>query len=87
MTDKLDALAEDGYMSAPEAKTFRALIEGLQMLAEHTKDRLDGAYPISAEHDVMWCDGDIDPRSPQADRLRALGWHWDNDVERWAWFA
>lgn len=83
----MDDEDNDQYMKAPEANSLRGLIEALGILAASLPNGLDEKYTLDAEHDVFWCSGDVDRKSDAGRRLIALGWHWDDDVERWAYFT
>ena len=41
---------------------------------------------ISAEHDVIYLPFDAED-DPDAERLKALGCHWDGSVDSWAMFT
>jgi hypothetical protein len=59
--------------------TFNQVVEGLQILAK---------YEDGNEHDIIWA-GRISPSLTEEEKkkLNDLGWHYDEDVERWGIFV
>jgi hypothetical protein len=80
-------VSDKTYGRAPEAKTIRGFIEALQILATAIPDGLDAKYTMDSEHDVLWSDGNIALDSEAGKRLMLLGWHFDEEVDRWAYFT
>ena len=65
--------------------TFSQVVEGLQILAKYE----DGnEHTVTAEHDIIWA-GRISPSLTEEEKkkLNDLGWHYDEDVERWGIFV
>ena len=60
--------------------TIENLIEGLQILAKEGSK----GHCICAEHDIIYAGPETEVSPEAASRLTLLGWHIDEDVERWA---
>lgn len=65
--------------------TYRAIIEGLQIIAEtHSPNGIDG-YGVDAEHDVLYAGPEASKiLKSVSDKLLALGWFVDDDIDRFA---
>ena len=60
---------------------IQEVIEGLQILAPHAGD-------VCAEHDIIYAGPEGAKLSPQeCSRLLELGWHYSDEVDRWAKFV
>lgn len=65
--------------------TYKALIEGLQILAKYEgEDKHIGG----AEHDILCAArSSVEVSAEDAERLDALGWHKDSEMDSWARFV
>lgn len=78
------------YMTNPQAKTLNGLVQSFMLFGLHTEKGMDQSYPIDAEHDILYgpCDSDeIPEESEDGKKLLALGWHYDDDAGRWAYYT
>ncbi len=75
----------DIYMTDPHAKTVFGIIQALKIIYA---GKLDTKWPIQAEHDVLYVGGDhISQSSDDGKKLHALGFHWDESADCWAYFT
>lgn len=84
--DERDSL----YMKDPRAKSLEGLILALNIFANYCEKGLAHTYGLQAEHDVLYgpADNAAIPEDSQEGRLLImLGWHYEDDVESWAYFT
>jgi hypothetical protein len=60
------------------------IIQGLQIINAHAPEELN-KYDVAVEHEVLYAGYHHMPKPAQA-RLKALGWHYDDDFDCWALF-
>ena len=83
-------MTDDLYMSAPESKSIKGVIEALTIFAKYTEKGINERYFCGAEHDELYIYVDIEkltPESPDGQRLQALGFHPSSEVETWSYFT
>lgn len=82
-------MSDDNYMSADNANSADAFIEGLRIFAKYWDNGTSQKYFMGGEHDVIYIydSADIDEDSEDGRHLSALGFHYDQCFDGWAWFT
>lgn len=83
-------VTEDVYMSAPESKSIKGYIEGLQIIAKYLDEGEDSKFFCNAEHDVIGLSLSTETLPVDTEdgaRLYALGFHPSSDLEYWQYFT
>lgn len=64
---------------------FTAFAEAMLIFARNSRDN---HHDLTAEHDQIWAGDDADQFSPEdRERLEALGWQIDLDINRWCHYV
>lgn len=74
-------------MSDHKAKSIGGLIESFHIFAKFAEKGYQAAYILNAEHDIIYGPENPPRATLEGQRLEALGWHWEEDVESWAMFT
>ncbi len=78
------------YNKDPRAKSVLGFIDGLNILAPHMELGVDSKYFLGSEHDNIYIyteEGAPAEESAEGLRLSELGFHYDEDVEGWAYYT
>ena len=88
--EEVETEADKQYMKSADAKSVVGFIKGLNLLAKHMEDGVDTKFFLGAEHDVIYVyteEGEPKKDSLDGIGLSELGFHYDEDVEGWAYFT
>ena len=92
--DELEEVEKESdrrYNQDPNAKSVLGFIQGLSLfLQQFMKHGADTKYFLGAEHDVIYIyteGGKPDEECAEGLRLSELGFHYDEDVEGWAYYT
>lgn len=83
-------MSDDNYMKSPISNTIIGFITGLKIIAEHEADGLDTKFFMGAEHDIIYfyINNEALPTDSEAGReLDSLGFHYDEELDSWAYFT
>jgi hypothetical protein len=81
-------MTDDIFLTDPRAKTVEGMIAGLTILATHMEKGMQERYFCGGENYVLHIYvrvGDCPEDSPDGQKLRALGFHTEDDG--WAYFT
>jgi len=82
--------ADKRYNKSPDAKSVKGFIDALYILAPYMKLGVDTKHSFGAYQDILHVyteDGKPEENSPEGLRLSELGFHYDDEVEGWAYYT
>ena len=68
-------------------RSIAAFVRALQILAKYEDEGMDSAYFLEADHDIIYSHlhDTCNVSKEDAKELIALGWHFDDSVDVWAY--
>lgn len=88
--EEVETEADKRYNQDPNAKSVLGFTLALQLLANYMEEGMGEKYFLSAEHDKLYVyteNGEPKEDSEDGLRLSELGFHYDEDVEGWAYYT